>query len=363
LEGGNFAIEAMKIDDLLNGVSTLDLIYMQRHILGLEAFDEPFEYIAGDINDSGSISGADIFELRNLLLGIKDTLKSNESWKFIQGDHIFLNPVNPQYDNLSSAYYVESLYGNKRLNFKGVKIGDLNGSAIVNSTMVIEPRSAQKVELFTEMQRIEKGQRLSVPVILREDTDLHGMQFTLSFDQGQLIFENIEDGALSIGADNYGRRYEEEGIISFSWNNNAPERVDANTILFYINFRVENDVASSMSFELNSDLLTAEWYEDINSIKGIEFRNSKEQSFELLQNKPNPWSNITEFSYSLPEASDVNISIRDIHGRMLKHFYVKAKRGINKFVINQNDFEESGILIFELDYNGRKLNKKMIKIK
>jgi hypothetical protein len=40
-----------KNDDYLNGVSTLDLVMIQRHILSISKFTDPFNIIAADINN------------------------------------------------------------------------------------------------------------------------------------------------------------------------------------------------------------------------------------------------------------------------------------------------------------------------
>ena len=46
----SYAITASKDVDYLNGVTTLDLVKIQRHILGLEDLDSPYKLIAADIN-------------------------------------------------------------------------------------------------------------------------------------------------------------------------------------------------------------------------------------------------------------------------------------------------------------------------
>ena len=48
--GGNYLVQPTKNTEHLNGVSTLDLILIQRHILGLELMASPYQLIAADIN-------------------------------------------------------------------------------------------------------------------------------------------------------------------------------------------------------------------------------------------------------------------------------------------------------------------------
>ena len=78
----NYRISAEKNNDFLNGVSTLDIIHIQRHILGTKHFDSAFDMIAGDINNDRELTTIDLIELRKLILGIYDELPNNKSWKF-----------------------------------------------------------------------------------------------------------------------------------------------------------------------------------------------------------------------------------------------------------------------------------------
>jgi hypothetical protein len=57
-------------DNPLNGVSTYDLVLIKNHIDGDLPFTSPYQYVAADINRSGTITTFDILELRNLILGI-----------------------------------------------------------------------------------------------------------------------------------------------------------------------------------------------------------------------------------------------------------------------------------------------------
>jgi hypothetical protein len=52
-----------------NGISTLDQILIQKHILGVQTFDSPYKMIAADVNNSTTISMADVIQLRKLTLG------------------------------------------------------------------------------------------------------------------------------------------------------------------------------------------------------------------------------------------------------------------------------------------------------
>ena len=62
-------VSASKTDDYTNGVSTLDLVLIQRHIfLGLTKLDSPEKLLAADVNKDGKVTASDLVELRKLIL-------------------------------------------------------------------------------------------------------------------------------------------------------------------------------------------------------------------------------------------------------------------------------------------------------
>lgn len=64
------------------GISTFDLVLISKHILGITPLENPFQLIAADENNSGSVTSFDILEIRKLLLGIKDTLAAG-NWRYV----------------------------------------------------------------------------------------------------------------------------------------------------------------------------------------------------------------------------------------------------------------------------------------
>jgi hypothetical protein len=69
LRSGNYTISPEKEAAADEGVSTLDLVLVQRHIIRLASFDSPYKILAGDVNATSSLSGADVVMLRKLVSG------------------------------------------------------------------------------------------------------------------------------------------------------------------------------------------------------------------------------------------------------------------------------------------------------
>ena len=128
-------------DNPWNGISTMDLILMSRHILGVELLDSPYRMIAADINNSGTITAFDMVELRKLILLIYTAFPENPSWKFIDAQYVFEDPTNPFESIFPTEYNINGLSANEVIDFVGVKMGDLNNSAIPNQLLSGDTRN------------------------------------------------------------------------------------------------------------------------------------------------------------------------------------------------------------------------------
>lgn len=132
--GGNYTIKPVHNINVLNGVTSFDLVLISKHNLGLEALDSPWKIIAADVNQSSSVTTFDIVEIRKLILGITTDFPANTSWRFFPAFATFSNPNNPFMgglppDNISITN-LQAPYQNA--NFKGLKVGDTNNSAVGN---------------------------------------------------------------------------------------------------------------------------------------------------------------------------------------------------------------------------------------
>lgn len=124
---GTYTIRPSKQGDPLDGVSTADIVKIQRYILGIETFS-PYQLLAGDVNCKGGVTSADIAEIRKLILGVSTDFSCHSSWMFVPTAYIFPDPSNPW--NCPQEIKIQPLVAS-RLNehFIGVKLGDVNGSS------------------------------------------------------------------------------------------------------------------------------------------------------------------------------------------------------------------------------------------
>lgn len=128
-------LKVEKAVENLEGVSTLDLIRIGRHLLGIEELTSPYQLLAADIDGSGTITIADLQLLKAILLGEED--KSRLKWLFFPSNYIFSNPNQPfqesfevfdmEGDNRLQTS-IELLGNGNKISLIAVKVGDVDGS-------------------------------------------------------------------------------------------------------------------------------------------------------------------------------------------------------------------------------------------
>jgi hypothetical protein len=121
-------IRGYKDDTNLNGVNVIDLILIQKHLLGKAPFTSLAQFIAADVNRDKQINAADLVALKKLLLGIDTPFAGRASWRF------GVLPMNLKSFDVEEFKDIKQIIGAKevdKLDFLGIKIGDVNGSVLI----------------------------------------------------------------------------------------------------------------------------------------------------------------------------------------------------------------------------------------
>ena len=126
-------LKVIKEGDPLNGVNVLDLVRIQKHILFVESFDNPFGKLASDVNESHTITSLDIAGILKILLGRADNFVDGESWIVVPADTDFGPPTqNPPVIGETTILLDDILSGARQPNWIAIKKGDANGNANPN---------------------------------------------------------------------------------------------------------------------------------------------------------------------------------------------------------------------------------------
>ena len=346
-----------KDNDLLNGVSTADLILIQQHILGVQTLDTPYKLIAADANNSGNVSALDQIALRKAILGISTFLPNNTSWRFISSDYIF-ETEDPLTEDFPEVVMVdETLTENLQLSFIGVKIGDLNGDVDPNSLggEDIDNRSIFALQLEDEM--LFAGESYEITFTSTQMDQIRGYQLGLQYDVQRLQLEDIQAGLQDgLTADNFGI-FSEEGVITTSWikPRNA-EQVPADAPLFTIQFTALQNGLLSDALALNTDKTAPEAYTaglqtmDLAlHFESISSSIAETNAFKLYQNQPNPFTTQTAISFEISEGGPVTLSIYDATGRLVFSAKDQFEPGFQTWLIDRSDLEGSGLMIYTIE--------------
>ena len=129
---GNYTITPSKNNDInkTNGVTTLDLAFVQSHILGKNKLNNPYKIIAADVNGDSKITTLDLVYMKRLILGIDTTFtnsstKENRLWAFVDSSYSFPDTTNP-FPFKDSISYIGLNANKTNQTFIGVKLGDVN---------------------------------------------------------------------------------------------------------------------------------------------------------------------------------------------------------------------------------------------
>ncbi len=366
--GGQYVIDPIKDGDYLNGITTLDLILIQKHILKTKEFESPYDYIAADVNDSESISSLDIIELRKLILGIKDKFSNNTSWRMVDKNFEFPNPNNPLNSGYPENYNILSFENDMNVGFIGVKVGDINGSAVtgLHGNGITELRSANTLLMnFAERDFVD-GELFDIQLSIMPGDGFEGTQFSLNVDNDMLMLEEVvvNDETLCKHA-NVNQREIAEGRLHFSWSGLQEFEEEQRT---FITLKVLAKTSGSVNDAIGIDTkgVKPESYfkGQVGEVillpdTGLE----SENEIVLYQNSPNPWSETTTIKYYLSESQEVTINVFDINGKLIKSISRSDGSGINEVEILNADIPTAGVLYYELITGNYKISKKMLLVK
>lgn len=121
--GYDYTLQFDKAGTPLNGLSTLDMVMISRHLIGVAPLDSELKIRAADIDGNGQVSITDVLYLRQLVLAIVKELPHQRNWLFVAEDGTPPNSV--QANSFTYAVNGDTM----ERNFTIQKVGDLNGTA------------------------------------------------------------------------------------------------------------------------------------------------------------------------------------------------------------------------------------------
>ncbi len=352
--------------DHINGVSTFDLVQIQKHILGSKVIDNPYRMIAADVNNSKSISTLDMIQIRKLILNIDTKFTSVPSWKFVDATYKFPDPANPWSAQFPEVVNVNDLEGKVKADFIAIKMGDVSGNASTSGAVAVETRSDKAMIISTDEQQLQKGENYTIVFKAKDLAKIQGYQFTLNIDPSLATIEGIDYTGV-MKADNFGI-FAQSGMITTSFVRapltGAPAgSAEGETILFTLKLKAESNTALSRALILNSRLTNIEAYNQSDEVMGVQLAFGAKAVAErvaLHQNVPNPFSEETAVSFYLTQAAKAVLTIRDVKGALIYRVEGNYAKGNNQLSIKQEQLKASGVLYYTLETADFTDTKKMV---
>ncbi|MEE9372659.1 MAG: T9SS type A sorting domain-containing protein [Saprospiraceae bacterium] len=355
----DYILTSEKNDDYLNGVSTLDLVLIQKHVLGLETLPSAYKVIAADVNNDAKVSAIDLIELRKLILGVYTELPRNDSWRFVDANQTFKTPANPW-------PFVESLtirtlnHNVNDMDFIGVKIGDVSGNAVANS-IIAGGRSNNATLSFAALnQRVSKGETFTLSFTAKDNVYASGIQLSLEFNGVKL--NGLSSNVIDLQSHEY---VADDHSLALSWVNAGGIALDGDVFILSLTATANGSVSQMIQF---GSAFASEVYTDDLETRNIQFsfegetQNVVTSTFELFQNEPNPFNDNTSISFVIGEDGPATLSVFDVTGQMILEVSDNFNQGMNKITLNKSDLKTSGVLYYQLNFGGSIATKKMISV-
>ncbi|NJK84470.1 MAG: hypothetical protein HC912_12450, partial [Saprospiraceae bacterium] len=300
-ESYDYTITPHKDDDVMNGISTFDLLLLSKHILGTALLTSPYQFIAADVNNSGTITTFDMIELRKLILGVSTQFPNNTAWRFVPKDYQFKNPSNPFAEDFPEVLNFNDLTIDElNANFIAIKVGDLNGFATTSNSEV-ENRNSGELNALTvhaKDQQLEAGQTTWVAFTAAA---AEALQFTMEFKGIELL--EVKGGV--IPTEHFGLF---DQAITTSWNTTATnthqlnhELSTDNDIMFSLLVRATERIRLSEALAITSSITKAESYAN-HAMQSVALHFEPLTRFEMAQNTPNPFQALTTINITSSEA-------------------------------------------------------------
>ncbi len=327
LRGRPYTIGASLNSDPLEGVNTLDIVLIQRHILGLSTLDSPYKLIAADVDNNKYVSASDLTKIRKLILGVTDKFsKDVPSWVFVAKDGI-TNPNTPLI--YKSLYDTDILQNNMdNVDFVAVKIGDVNNSALNE----FKPNNQTENRINTESSyvinytAVKEMNHIRWVFTASDALGLDALQAGLDFyNAGEILSFNINDNL------NMEHDYVSDGkTIKLLMYHAQPESLKSGDILFEIYTDLDTEDATVLKkLDFKSEIL------ENGKIRTIRFKKLTENNFTTqfkLQN--NPVSNQLIILANKAESTDYRYEIIDADGRSYKTGMMSPISEASEFIID-----------------------------
>ena len=343
-------------DDPLNGVSTLDIVALQRHLLGVQEFDSPFRSIAGDINKDYRLTVSDILEMRRAILALPSVMDHDEPWRFVDADFVFDEVQGPLAKALSDKVWIT--YDKASVDFVATKIGDVNNSILIEDKEVASNRSIQK--LIVDDASLKNDLEKAISFNLNRPLEYLGFQAHIKYDPSVMDIRSVYSPVSDVDLDFH--IMDNEIIISaFS---RSGRHIPSGEELFLIDIIANKNTLLSEGIELASGRLNSEIYTELDQVSelSLDFQKEITSEFEVGQNHPNPWRDNTSIEFTLNKEGNVLFELFTSSGQLIIKREKPLKPGQHQITLNKSSMLHPGVYYYRLTVGNDVMTKRMVMV-
>ena len=288
----------------------------------------------------------DRVELRRAILGLQDELGQVDSWRFIPKE---LAPSSREelYPVQDTLFVSRDRFEEVDFNLIGIKMGDVNGDAIPNSSLG-QTRQTESLLLESAFDQVSAGEELIID--FTNQKELVALQLTL--DISNYEFVALRSGRLDMTSDDYAVH---DNSISMIWTEDYIK--DGHTfeeweVLYSLVLRSTIDQSVSESISINSDITESLAYTSLEERLDLngEHRETSDGDLILYQNTPNPFRGDTQIKFYNPKADQIEVTIFDALGRLVYKNSGQYLRGEHTISIEREDLQgASGVLTYRIE--------------
>jgi hypothetical protein len=352
----NYKVQPYKNDDTPNGVTTLDLILLQRHLLLLNEITNPYTLLAADINRDGQVTTLDLLFMQQLILNRRETWPNgNTSWRFIPAGF----PLTDISAAIPDAYtYFNLIACQFGQDFIGVKVGDLNASANPSGSLVPETGQGRGAwPLRVSNTALQTGELYRIPVTVDDLAQLSGLSFKLAFAPTQMTVVEVEPGL--IGAAQMNTAHVGRGIVHALWVAGADAPAEG-APLFTLVVSANADVSVSDLLRMEAQAQSVAYDQQLKPYDLSLVFSEGQTELLLLNNVPDPFHEATQIGFYLPQAGPYTLEVTDVTGKRHYTYRAQANAGYHQVTVDAAQLP-TGLLYYTLQFEGKHITRKMVK--
>jgi hypothetical protein len=357
-------LSLIKDDSHISGVTVMDLITIQRHLLTVDLLDSPYQLIAADVNASGDISIEDLVQIRRLILNLAPTFPNNKAWHFVPSSYEFEDATQPWNEDYPEGNFDYDVISQDLMeNYIAIKTGDVTGDG-ANFNNELEDRNLDVFALGIENMTLEAGRQYQVNFNSNQFIGLEGLQMAIGFDKSLVNILGAEGGELARFNENNINIIEENEVVRLVWN--GEQRLLKGDAMFSLWIEAKEKTQLNQAVNLaKAEMQAVAYDEEMEPLNlALTFQNADNfvKGFELMGNYPNPFVDATDIAFSIEDASDVNLIIQDLSGRTVLVKEFNFNEGNHIISIDNKDLPHQGVYFYTLETTFGRKTMRMMKL-